>query len=58
MLIQIAQVQLISQLQQNTAPYNPLLPEQTPVKPETTDIENNENNPILNTLLQVIIKTS
>jgi hypothetical protein len=29
MLIQIAQVQLISQLGQNTAPYNPLVPEQT-----------------------------
>jgi hypothetical protein len=26
------------------------------MKPESADIENNENNPILNTLLQVIIK--
>jgi len=56
MLIQIAQVHLISQLGQNTAPYNPLVPEQTPVKPESADIENNENNPILNTLLQTMIQ--
>jgi len=56
MLIQIAQVQLISQLGQNTAPYNPLIPEQTPMKPESADIENNENNPILNTLLQTMLQ--
>ncbi|CAG5112908.1 Oidioi.mRNA.OKI2018_I69.chr2.g7072.t2.cds [Oikopleura dioica] len=57
MLTQIQLLQAITQLQQNTATYNPLLPEQTSAKRET-DVENNENNPVLNTLLQTMLQNA